>query len=240
MANYSSFDDLVNDLEKLIQTIEDIRQTIVTECEIPYDSQDARQVALDGLQCDISACGMWIKSLMSLKWLCQNKNGDIWREEYRKSIGTGFDKAEKAEDMMLDYLRNTLTTKVHFKIENLFNNILACCGNEERGFKRICKETLKLAEIPIDGPEADKLNALAYLRNSYHNNGIHKNKKELSVKIDGIQFEFCNGKPVECASWMHIVVIMKANISVIESVLTSPKIVNIKGEIPDAFAANYA
>lgn len=66
MANYSGFNDVVSDLLDLNKTIEVIRQTIA-ESGILYDSQDARQVALDGLQCDIGACGMWIKALMSLK-----------------------------------------------------------------------------------------------------------------------------------------------------------------------------
>lgn len=134
------------------------------------------------------------KSPNEPKSLSQGMNGDNWEEEYRKFIGTGLDKAETAEYMMLDYLRNTLTTKVHFKIENLFSNILAYQGEEVRGFKRICDKTLPLANISTYGREAKILSALAFLRNSYHNNGIHKNKNELTIDIDGIPFEFRNGK----------------------------------------------
>jgi uncharacterized protein YoaH (UPF0181 family) len=123
MMNYANFDQVLKDLQSLNQAIEDIRQKIVTMSGVSYASQDSRQVALDGLQCDIGACGNWICALMSLKRLSQEKYSDNWEEEYRKLIGTGMSSGQ-AEDLMLDYLRNTLTTKVHFKIENLFNNIL--------------------------------------------------------------------------------------------------------------------
>jgi hypothetical protein len=139
---------------------------------------------------------------------------------------------------MLDYLRNTLTTKVHFKIENIFSNILkALSATPNRSvFWRICNAMLQQAGIPTTGPEKNTLTVLANLRNSFHANGMHNNDS-LRVDIDGTRFEFCKGKPVECASWKHIVVIMRANISVLESVLFSNRVSNLSSEIPDAFAA---
>ena len=133
--SYSNFGQVLTDLQILNQTIEDIRQRIVTTSGISYTSQDARQVALDGLQCDIGACGNWIRTLMSLKGLSQEKYGENWEEKYIKLIGTGLSSSQ-AEDLMLDYLRNTLTTKVHFKIENLFSNILKVLSvsPKRRGF----------------------------------------------------------------------------------------------------------
>ena len=116
------FDQVLDDFVALNQTVETIRQRLVAN-GISYTSQDARQVALEGLQCDIGACGQWIKTLTSLKGLCQNSFHDNWEEEYRNRMGTGLGVGQ-SEDLMLDYLRNTLTTKIHFKIENLFSNIV--------------------------------------------------------------------------------------------------------------------
>ena len=99
--NYSNFDQVLKDLQSLNQAIEDIRQKIVTVCGVSYASQDARHVALDGLQCDIGACGNWIRVLMSLKGISQKKCSDNWEEEYRKLIGTGLSSGQ-AEDLMLD------------------------------------------------------------------------------------------------------------------------------------------
>jgi uncharacterized protein YoaH (UPF0181 family) len=174
---------------------------------------------------------------MSLKGLSQEKYSDNWEEEYRKLIGTGLSSGQ-AEALMLDYLRSTLTTKVHFKIENLFSNILKALSvsPNRSAFWHISNAMLQQAGIPTTGPEKNTLTVLANLRNSFHANGMHNNDS-LSVDIDGIRFEFCKGRPVECASWEHIVVIMRANISVLESVLFSNRVSNLRSEIPDAFAA---
>jgi len=238
--NYSSFDQVLEDLQSLNQTIEDIRQKIVTVSKAPYTSQDARQVALEGLQCDIGACGNWIHALMSLRRLAQDKYGENWEDEYPKLIVTGLPSGQ-AEDLMLDYLRHTLTTKVHFKIENLFKNILRALSAcpDGRGFWHISNAMLQQAGIPVIGQEKNILTALANTRNSFHSNGVHNND-DLSLDIDGIRFKFCNGKRVECASWKHIVVIIRANISVLESILFSEKVSNLRNEITDDFAAGNA
>jgi hypothetical protein len=236
MKNYSDFNQVLSDFQNLNQAIENIRQKIVTVCKIPYASQDARHVALDGLQCDIGACDNWIRTLMSLKALAKEKYGDNWDEEYRKLIGTGLTTGQ-AEDLMLDYLRNTLTTKVHFKIENLFNNILKAlsASPSKRGFWNISDVMLQRVGIPATGAEKNILTVLANLRNSFHANGMHNNDS-LSVDIDGIRFEFCKGKQVKCASWKHIIVAIQANISVLETILFANKVSNLKSEIPDDFA----
>ena len=237
MNNYSDFNQVLGDLQNLNLYMESIRQKIVTVCKISYASQDARHVALEGLQCDIGACGNWIRTLMSLKALSQEKYGANWDEEYRKLIGTGLTSGQ-AEDLMLDYLRNTLATKVHFKIENLFNNILkALSANpSKRGFWYTSNAMLEQAGVSTIGPEKNALIVLANLRNSFHTNGMHNNDS-LSVDIDGIRFEFYKGKQVKCASWKHIIVIIRSNITVLETVLFSDKVANLKNEIPDAFAA---
>ena len=109
--NYADFDQVYSDLTALNQAVEVIRQS----GGISYTSQDARQVALDGFQCDAGACGLWIKTMMSLKRICQDSFGDHWEEEYRSRLNSGLSVGQ-SEDLMLDYLRNTLTTKIHFKI----------------------------------------------------------------------------------------------------------------------------
>lgn len=235
--SYYNFNQVLKDFQGLNKTIENIRQKIVSVSGISYASQDARQVALDGLQCDIGACGNWIRALMSLKGLSQEKYTDNWEDEYQKLLGSGLSSGQ-AEDLMLDYLRNTLTTKVHFKIENLFSNILKAfsASPSRRGFWHISDAMLQQADISTTGPEKDILTVLANLRNSYHSNGMHNNN-DLSIDLDGTLFEFCKGKRVKCASWQHIVVTIRANISVLESVLFSKKVSDIRSEIPDDFAS---
>ena len=235
--SYAGFEQVINDLHSLVRAIEDIRQKLVTECGVPYKSQDARHVALDGLQCDIGACGIWIATLMSLKNISQEKLSLNWENEYRKLLRTDLCSGT-AEDLMLDYLRNTLTTKVHFKIENLFSNILTALRQPPpKGFWNISNAMLYQAGISTDGSDKNTLTVLANLRNSYHANGMH-NKSNLSADSYGIRFEFCQGKRVECASWKHIVMAIRANVSVLDAILFSGTVSNLRGEIPDDFAAS--
>jgi len=130
--------------------------------------------------------------------------------------------------------KNCLT----FPTTILFSNILKAfsASPNKSGFWQISKAMLQQADIPTTGPEKNTLTVLANLRNSFHANGMHNNEY-LNVDIYGIKFEFCKGKPVECASWEHIVVIMRANISTLQSVLFSNRVSNLRNEIPDAFAA---
>jgi hypothetical protein len=118
LMNYSNFGQVLEDFLRLNQAIEDIRKKIETVSGVSYKSQDARQVALEGFQCDLDACGNWIRALMGLKSLSQDRYNDNWELEYLKLIGTDL-LSGQAEDLMLNYLRNTITTSVHFKIENL-------------------------------------------------------------------------------------------------------------------------
>ncbi|MBD3297932.1 MAG: hypothetical protein GF341_04690 [candidate division Zixibacteria bacterium] len=233
-ANYTSFSKVLSDLVELAQTIEDMRQRL-DQAGVPYISQDARQVALDGLQCDMGACGNWIKSLMSLKQLCQESFDAEWESKYRERMGTGLG-IEQSEDLMLDYLRNTLTTKVHFKIETLFSNILkAISGSSPRGFWQIGDATLELAGISTSGQEKQVLTVLANLRNSFHANGVHNNA-DLIVQIDGIDFSFMRGQSVECGGWRHIVTAIRNNISVLRAILFSSAVSSRSTEIRDQFA----
>jgi hypothetical protein len=235
IVEFSSFDQVIDELQTLNQTIEEIRRRIETVSGVLYGSQDARHIALEGFQRDIAVCGNWIRTLQSLKSLSQEKFGNNWDKEYQKLIQTNLPSGQ-AEDFMIDYLRNTLTTKVHFKIENLFSNILkALSANPKKGFWNISNAMLEKADIDTNGKEKNTLTALANLRNSYHANGMHNNDT-LRVDIDGIRFEFCKGKRVECASWKHIVVILRANISVLESILFSNNVSNLRCDIPDDFA----
>ena len=62
------------------------------------------------------------------------------------------------------------------------------------------------------------------------------NNADLSVSIDGIDFVFAKGKHIECASWRHIVTVIRNNISVLEAILFSSAVSSHSTEIVDEFA----
>ena len=47
---------------------------------------------------------------------------------------------------------------------------------------------------------------------------------------------FIRNLPVKCASWEHIVVLLKANVNVLGQIIQSDAVKNIKSEIKDDFA----
>lgn len=163
--------------------------------------------------------------------------GEKWEQEFLHQIGTRLN-SDRIYDQMTNYLRNTITTKVHFKIENLLSNILQRINSQKMvniGFTTIIKD-LKGAGINISDDQSKILEVLAGLRNSFHSNGMRR-KGNLNITINNVNFNFEEGKAIDCASWYHIVVILEANIEVIKSIVLSDKILNLDGEIADNFAS---
>jgi hypothetical protein len=238
MISEAELQELASNLRTLFAAVERVRKEIESVSGVSYFSQDARQVALDGMQCDILACDHWIRALIGLRRLVEDKFGGNWQEGFLRTLDTHLE-ADRAEILMVEYLRNSLTTKIHFKIDNLLKNVLQALKAMpgKTGFWYISDAILEEVGLGRTGKEKKILSVLANLRNSYHSNGIHKNES-LSVQVEGMQYDFCRGNRVECASWHHIIVIIGANISVLESILLSTKVSRLRdNEIPDLFAS---
>ncbi len=139
---------------------------------------------------------------------------------------------------MFDHLRLAFMTLVHFKIDNLFHNILKHLNAlpNRTGYWNLTDEILDQCSLSKTGIEKQLLTAFAYLRNSFHGNGIHRTNS-LSIQIDETIFDFVKGERVECASWHHIIVLLNSNVDILKKVLLSQKVVNIKTEIEDDFAS---
>jgi len=227
--------ELIPKFREIVEKLETIKEAVVRESEIEYKSQDARMVALDSLQISISAVGMWIQGLNSLANF-HTKEGEFNEADFLKSVGSGVNK-EQTEMIMFDHLRLGFMTLTHFKIDNLFHNILKHINALPRktGYWNLTDEILDQCSISKTGTEKNILTAFANLRNSLHGNGIHRTSN-LTLTIDQMEFKFIKGSRVECASWEHIVVLLKANVDILEKVVLSNKVINIKTEIKDDFA----
>ncbi len=223
------FGEIVEDLER-------IKKYVEVESKIAYKCQDARMVALDSLQITISAVGMWIQCCNSLAKL-HTKQGTFDETGFLKSVGSGVNK-KQTEMIMFDYLRLSFMPLIHFKIDNLFYNILRHLNALPKGTNYWNRTDAILSQCSFSkkGVEKDILTAFAYLRNSLHNNGIHRKGDDLKLKIDQMEFNFIKGSRVECASWEHIVVLLKANVDILKKIIQSHKVKNIIIEIKDDFA----
>jgi hypothetical protein len=228
--------DVIPKFREIIENLEKIKRFLVKESRIDYQSQDARMVALDSLQLTISAVGMWIQCCNSLA-NCYTCGKSFDEQQFLKSIGSGVNK-DQTEMIMFDHLKLGFITLTHFKIDNLFQNILRHLNvlpREKTGYWTLTDTIFKECSMSPEGAEKDCLIAFANIRNSLHNNGIHRGK-DLEVSIDGMEFKFVNNLRVECASWGHIIVLLNANVKILEKILQSDKVKNIKTPIKDDFA----
>lgn len=227
--------ELIPKFREIVEDLERIKKYVVMESKISYTSQDARMVALDSLQISISAVGMWIQCCNSLANF-HTKQGVFDETGFLNSVGSGVNK-EQTEMIMFDHLRLGFMTLIHFKIDNLFHNILKHLNAlpKKTGYWNLTDAILDQCSISKTGTEKKILTAFANLRNSLHGNGIHRTDN-LELEIDQIQFKFIEGSHVECASWEHIFVLLKANVEILKKIIQSDKVKNIKNEIKDDFA----
>lgn len=228
--------DTLPKFREIIEELEIIKKAVAKGSGINYTSQDARMVALDSLQISISAVGMWIRSLNSLA-NCFTQGGCFNEKGFLDSVGSGIN-IEQTEEVMFDHLRLGFITLAHFKIDNLFHNILKHLNAlpARTGYWNLTDQILNQCSLSKTGAQKQCLTAFANLRNSLHGNGIHKTDS-LSITIDGIAFNFIRGQRVECASWNHIIVLLKSNVDILGKILLSQNVENIKTEIEDDFAS---
>ncbi len=232
-----NFNELIQKFIDINNNLVRIRNNVEIVCDIRYDSKDARMLALDSLQQSIIAVGMWIQCYISLAHF-HLKEGSFNEQRFLQSLGSGLDLVN-TEKRMFDHLKYGFITLAHFTIDNLFHNILKelhALPSETTGYGALKGLILKKCSLLENGYENDILTAFAYLRNSLHNNGIHRNNS-LTITIEGMEFKFIKGSRVKCASWDHIVVLLRANVEVLERILKSDVVKNIKTEIRDDFAS---
>lgn len=240
---HGDFQEVVKELSRLSNVVFLEKEEVAKNAGIALTSQDARLVALDGIQRNLITVGYWIRALHSLKSECSGRN---WEKTYLDKLGVrpgiypgDSHRTGKIEDMMLYIQFEALVTLTHFNIDNLFYNTLRAVGedpNKNKSFGQNMEALLRQAGFPKDGTEGDALKAFSQVRNSYHNNGIHRNA-DFHATVAGVSFDFNKGCKVECASWSHILHLLEVVVKVLGSILSSANIRGIVGEIKDDFAS---
>lgn len=230
--------DLNSGFINIIEVIEDLKKEISRKYTIDYYGQDARMVALDNIQLDLSATGMWINAFNSLANVCMKSETEIDEKIFLKAVGSGLS-IKNTEDFMMRKLYDGLITSVLFKIDNLFTNILRGWETPEKkisGYYKngevIIKKTI-IIQKQIKFHET--LTILANIRNSLHNNGIHT-KENLKAKIHNTEYIFEKGQAIKCASWNHVVIAVSGTIEVLSQILLSD-LCEWKSYIKDDFSS---
>ncbi len=209
-----TFDELLTAFSTLVTKIQVLRE------KLSFPDEDARQIALYGLQEILVGFGLTAHSII---W--QRTSDDVIKSFQNKAVIEG-----KTDEDVLSIVEKTwrlsLITLCHFKIDSLFQNLLKALGQEpgKNGFSKNKKNLMKKI-TPPEPEEVNKvLNTLTHIRNSLHNNGIHRGDTCDPIELLGCAYEFETDKVVCCASFWHIFTALDCSIDVIEQILFAPEI----------------
>jgi hypothetical protein len=225
-----SIPELLSGLQDLDKSLVALRERIRAECGLEY-GRGAQQLALDGMQQYVGACYNWISLLYSAISLCvvspweQVPTLASFEQKFLKILGSELD-LEKTIRHMEQHLRHGLMLMVHFLIDNLFQNILMALRSDEKNslgnFAQKANNVLTKTLHEDEREAATRiLTALAYMRNSFHNNGIHRRGSDLTFQLKGEDFIFERNKLVRCAGWKHVIALISGTIEILQKVFLS-------------------
>ena len=223
------FNNWIMELFELNNKIFGLMEKTAAKACIEVTAQDSRLVALNGMQKTVLSCGFWLSTYKSIRENYQNESMVI------KYAGSNLSLKHTA-DIMIDQIRLGLVLFFHFKLENILGGLLNKISSKKINsllgtFDTLSKE-INLSDIE---KKAEIIKAFSSVRNSLHNNGIH-NKASFSVKLGKFDYVFTEGEAVQCASIDHCITLIQAITDIIESILATEKIKEIKEIIPDTFA----
>lgn len=144
--------------------------------------------------------------------------------------------------ILSNFVRDQISTSFIFCIEWTFADLLHAIDDSKynsktlRGFDLIVKGVLLETGFDESGYEYDVFRALASIRNSFHNNGLHTNAS-FEVEIEGKRFNFIKGSPVACANFFDVLHLINFSIKIIEKIFLSDKITLIKSLPENLFAS---
>lgn len=222
-----SFQPYVTMLGELSDRIFGLIETTAKNADLEVTAQDARLVALSGMQESILSCGFWLNTYQNIT----SKDESMILQYAGSNISL-----KKTADIMLKEIKIGLVLFFHFKVENLFDSLLNKLLNKDvQGILCQFNKLASMTDLKDAERKATVIKAFSSIRNSLHNNGVH-NKESFTVKIGGLDFIFFKDKPVECASLGHCVTLIREIIDILQEILESDPIRNIKGKIPETFS----
>jgi len=133
---------------------------------------------------------------------------------------------EEIKTIMESMWRQSLLTLFHFKVDALFQNLLTSFGTTpgKTGFGRNCDDLLGRITLNNRARAKETLNVITFLRNSLHNNGIHRGSDHGPFAAHGLTYLFKKDAPVQCASIAHVLAILDSTIDVLEEILVSAEV----------------
>ncbi len=206
-------------------------EAIVDGAEFGMFDQDSRLICLDSVRKLIIALLGWERCFSKLAEKCTVP------EFLAVLDAPHVSEMSKHHEGMFDLLRQGAFILINFRVESALANILAHLGREpSRSHMENVSKVLTLCSIREDSNEYQTFRVLAAIRNSFHNNGIHRTGGNFSQTIDGLEFRFEEDEPVICAGIEHFAVLTRELARILDRLFLSEPIRSQHEIIRDDFA----
>jgi hypothetical protein len=141
---------------------------------------------------------------------------------------------KKILERMGEHLKRSLVTTIQFRLDNMVKNILRTMsrGSVGLGYATNIDALLSFFQLPDTNRKNQILRVLQYMRNTYHNNGTHIAGKPINLQIENYSFIFDKNCSIDCASWAHVTVAMKATFEVVFEILNSRQVKALPWPVP--------
>ena len=216
--------------KRLVNLAEKLRQVRNSR---GYSERDARAVAL------ANCCNLSLTSA-SLCLLLSPGEGRTTEEDFLALFQLRSGNAQEISDAINRFNRLSFLTLFHFQLDNLLRNLARELKLDHRrpGYYRLLEDFVEQLTTDRRIQILEVLLTPAYIRNSLHANGIYHGYQGSSTSfvIDGVQYGFVNGQPLQCASWGHVIHAFGAAIAAIEEILGTPQVVRLPDPIEDTYA----
>jgi hypothetical protein len=185
---------------------------------------DARRLALADVQKHVSGL------LFSLKAVTIGRN----RAQVLVLFGSAGVPAEKTLEDTQDFWRFGLVTITHFRIDALFQMLLRARGEykNKSAFTAMLKQLLDVCELTDRTRTESVFLAATYIRNSFHNNGMHRGAN-LDIEFQDMRFKFETGRAINCGSFGHVLGVLFEMMGCLEEMLLCPTLGKLVNPIPD-------
>jgi hypothetical protein len=131
-------------------------------------------------------------------------------------------------DMVDDVVRASVFDAVFTTLDSLFRNLTRAIPKlqEEKWFGKNATRWMARAALTEQERKINALLTIAIISNSRHNGGFHLGKSFATV-IRGKTFQFVRNRPVQCADWDHLEIVLAEAIEALEEFLVSPYVRSI-------------
>jgi len=218
-------------LEERARRLIELRSYIQeTKNKFELSENDGRVKILNNLTWIIASEVM--KMNIALKY---NNNPEI-RPTIQKLIGLSRGDLKTPLGVSIDISRMSFVTVFQFQLETLMKILLAelTKKNPPIGFYNISDRLLNVLSINNIDYKLDVLNALAYMRNCLHSNGVHTNPSK-SFEVNGLKLDFIENKLLKIGKWEEICHLARESISIIGEILDNSKVRELESPIPEVY-----